>query len=74
MGSGRGCRPRRWSWRPGLDQTLQGESSLCSSAITPTGVTPPLLRLRAQDHRVFFRDHGDHLQFERVLDRQEAYR
>jgi plasmid stabilization system protein ParE len=38
------------------------------------GVTPPLIRLRAQNHRVFFRDHGDHLQIERVLDRKEAYR
>lgn len=24
------------------------------------GVEPPLIRLRAQDHRVFFRDKGDH--------------
>lgn len=38
------------------------------------GVTPPMIRLRAQDHRVFFRDHGDHVQIERVLDRKEAYR
>jgi hypothetical protein len=38
------------------------------------GVTPPLIRLRAQNHRVFFRDHGDHLKIERVLDRKEAYR
>jgi mRNA-degrading endonuclease RelE of RelBE toxin-antitoxin system len=38
------------------------------------GVTPPLIRLRAQDHRVFFRDHGDYLKIERVLDRKEAYR
>jgi hypothetical protein len=38
------------------------------------GITPPLLRLRAQDHRVFFRDHGDFLKIERVLDRKEAYR
>jgi plasmid stabilization system protein ParE len=38
------------------------------------GVTPPLTRLRAQNHRVFFRDHGDHLKIERVLDRKEAYR
>lgn len=36
------------------------------------GVSPPLIRLRAQNHRVFFRDHGDHLQIERVLDRKEA--
>jgi hypothetical protein len=35
-------------------------------------VDPPLLR--AQDHRVFFRDQGDHLEISRVLDRKEAYR
>ena len=38
------------------------------------GVNPPLLRLRAQNHRVFFRDHGDTLKVERVLDRKDAYR
>lgn len=38
------------------------------------GVNPPMIRLRAQNHRVFFRDHGDHFQIERVLDRKEAYR
>jgi plasmid stabilization system protein ParE len=38
------------------------------------GVTPPMIRLRAQDHRVFFREYADHLQIERVLDRKEAYR
>ncbi len=38
------------------------------------GVSPPLIRLRAQDHRVFFRDLGDSLKIERVLDRKEAYR
>jgi plasmid stabilization system protein ParE len=37
-------------------------------------VEPPLLRLRAQDHRVFFRDKGDYLEISRVLDRKEAYR
>jgi len=37
-------------------------------------VEPPLLRLRAQDHRVFFRDKGEHLEISRVLDRKEAYR
>jgi hypothetical protein len=30
--------------------------------------------LRAQDHRVFLRDKGDHLEISRVLDRKEAYR
>jgi len=38
------------------------------------GVEPPLFRLRAQDHRVFFRDDSDHLEILRVLDRKEAYR
>jgi hypothetical protein len=37
-------------------------------------VEPPLLRLRAQDHRVFLRDKGDYLEISRVLDRKEAYR
>ena len=37
-------------------------------------ISPPLVRLRAQNHRVFFRDHGDYLKIERVLDRKEAYR
>jgi len=37
-------------------------------------VEPPLIRLRAQDHRVFFRDKGDYLEISRVLDRKEAYR
>lgn len=37
-------------------------------------ITPPLIRLRAQNHRVFFRDHGDYFRIERVLDRKEAYR
>ena len=38
------------------------------------GITPPLLRLRAQNHRIFFRNHGDTLKIERVLDRKDAYR
>ncbi len=38
------------------------------------GVDPPMIRLRAQDHRVFFRDKGDYLEISRVLDRKEAYR
>ena len=38
------------------------------------GVEPPLIRLRAQDHRVFFRDHDDYLKIERVLDRKDAYK
>lgn len=35
-------------------------------------IEPPLIRLRAQDHRVFFRDKGDYLEISRVLDRKEA--
>lgn len=38
------------------------------------GVHPPMIRLRAQNHRVFFRAHGDYLEINRVLDRKEAYR
>jgi len=38
------------------------------------GIDPPLLRLRAQDHRVFLRDKGDYLEITRVLDRKDAYR
>jgi hypothetical protein len=38
------------------------------------GVEPPLLRLRAQDHRILFRDKGDYLEISRVLDRKDAYR
>ena len=38
------------------------------------GVEPPLLRLRSQEHRVFFRDMGEYLEISRVLDRKEAYR
>jgi plasmid stabilization system protein ParE len=37
-------------------------------------IEPPLIRLRAQDHRVFFRDKGGYLEISRVLDRKEAYR
>lgn len=38
------------------------------------GIEPPLVRLRAQDHRVFLRDKGESLEISRVLDRKEAYR
>ena len=38
------------------------------------GIEPPLIRLRAQDHRVFFRDKGEYLEISRVLDRKGAYR
>ena len=38
------------------------------------GIEPPLIRLRAQDHRDFFRDKDKYLEISRVLDRKEAYR
>jgi hypothetical protein len=38
------------------------------------GIIPPLIRLRAQNHRVFFRDTGAFIEIERVLDRKDAYR
>ncbi len=37
-------------------------------------IAPALIRLRAQDHRIFCRDKGDYLEISRVLDRKEAYR
>jgi hypothetical protein len=37
-------------------------------------LTPPLLPLGEGNHRIFFRDHGQCLKIERVLDRKEAYR
>jgi hypothetical protein len=38
------------------------------------GVSPPMIRLRAQNHRIFLREHDGHFQIERELDRKEAYR
>ena len=38
------------------------------------GIEPPLVRLRAQDHRLLFRDRGEYLEISRVLDRKDAYR
>jgi mRNA interferase RelE/StbE len=38
------------------------------------GVNPPLYRLRAQDHRIFFRDLGDSIEVTRIRDRKDAYR
>ena len=66
-----------------IDQTtaLQILKTLARYAQTGEGNTkqlrdiqPPLLRLRAQDHRVFFRDKGDYLEISRVLHRKDAYR
>ena len=39
-----------------------------------TDVEPPEFRLRAQDHRVFFRDHGDSIEILGVRNRKDAYR
>jgi hypothetical protein len=38
------------------------------------GVAPPMIRLRAQKHRVFCRDKGTYIEIDRVLDRKDAYR
>lgn len=38
------------------------------------GVSPPMLRLRAQNHRVFFRAQDGVIVVLRVLDRKDAYR
>jgi mRNA-degrading endonuclease RelE of RelBE toxin-antitoxin system len=38
------------------------------------GIEPPLIRLRAQDHRIFFRETDGHLNIVRILDRKDAYR
>ena len=38
------------------------------------GVDPPLYRLRTGDHRVLFRDLGEHIEVTRIRDRKEAYR
>lgn len=37
-------------------------------------VFPPLIRLRTQDHRVFFREDANTLKIERILNRKDAYR
>jgi len=49
---------------------LTGEGN----AMRLQGVAPPLIRLRAQDHRIFFRDKGDYVEIARILDRKDAYR
>ncbi len=36
------------------------------------GIAPLLIRLRAQNHRIFFRDQGHTLKIGRVLDCKEA--
>jgi mRNA-degrading endonuclease RelE of RelBE toxin-antitoxin system len=37
------------------------------------GISPPLYRLRAQDHRIMFRDYGTHIEVSRVQNRRDAY-
>ena len=37
-------------------------------------VEPPVIRPPTQNHRVLFRDRGEHLEILRILDRKEAYR
>ncbi len=49
-------------------QTSEGDTTQL------TDIDPPLIRLRAQNHRILFRDKGDYLEISRVLDRKEAYR
>ena len=49
-------------------QTVEGDTKQLR------GIEPPLIRLRAQDYRIFFRDRGEYLEISRVLDRKEAYR
>jgi hypothetical protein len=49
-------------------QTGQGDTKQLED------VEPPVIRLRAQDYRVFFRDQGEYLEISRVLNRKDAYR
>ena len=67
----------------GIEQpiALQILKTLARYALTGAGnskqlrdIEPPLIRLRAQNHRIFFRDKGEYLEISRVLDRKEAYR
>ena len=67
----------------GIEQPIAWQilKTLARYALTGEGNTkqlrdiePPLIRLRAQDHRIFFRDKGEYLEVSRMLDRKEAYR
>ena len=49
-------------------QTGQGDTKQLEDVVLP------VIRLRAQDYRVFFRDKGEYLEISRVLNRKEAYR
>lgn len=88
--TGRGAQSSRTVWTDqakadvrGIEQPVAIQILKTLGCYVPTGegatkhlkcVTPPLIRLRAQNHRVFFREQDDHFQIERVLDRKEAYR
>jgi plasmid stabilization system protein ParE len=67
----------------GIEQPIAWQilKTLARYALTGQGntrqlrdVEPLLIRLRAQDHRIFFRDKGEYIEISRVLDRKEAYR
>ena len=82
--------PRRIVWTAQAKADIRGVERIIALQILKTlaryaqtgegnvkqlqGIEPPLIRLRAQDHRVFFRDKGEYLEISRVLDRKEAYR
>jgi plasmid stabilization system protein ParE len=82
--------PKRIVWSAQAKADIRGVEQLIALQILKTlaryaqtgegnirqlhGIEPPLIRLRAQDHRVFFRDKGEYLEISRVLDRKEAYR
>jgi hypothetical protein len=57
-----------------LDQLGPGQLAAVETMIPPGEDGDTLIRLRAQDHRIFFRDKGENLEISRVLDRKEAYR
>jgi plasmid stabilization system protein ParE len=82
--------PRRIVWTAQAKADIRGVEKIIALQILKTlaryaqtgegntrqlqGIEPPLIRLRAQDHRVFLRDKGEYLEISRVLDRKEAYR
>jgi hypothetical protein len=88
--TGRNTPPQWLSWTEqakadvrGIEQPIAWQilKTLARYALTGEGNTkqlrdiePPLIRLRAQNHRIFFRDKGEYLEISRVLDRKEAYR
>jgi hypothetical protein len=65
--------PKSIVWTGQAKADIRGiEQSIAIQILKTLG--RPLIRLRAQDHGIFFRDQGDHLKIERVLDRKDAYR